>query len=84
MFKRAVIDVEPRPDYTLLITFAKGKKRIFDYKKFLFDEEYASELKNIDLFMKAKADHHTVMWTEELDISPEYLYENSVKEKNFA
>lgn len=34
--------------------------------------------------MKAKADHHTVMWTEELDISPEYLYENSVKEKNFA
>lgn len=34
--------------------------------------------------MKAKAEHHTVMWTEELDISLEYLYENSVKEKNFA
>lgn len=63
---------------------AKGKKRIFDCKKFLFDEDYAKELKNIDLFMKAKADHHTVMWTDELDISPEYLYENSVKEKNFA
>ena len=50
MFKWAVIDVEPRPDYTLLITFAKEKKKIFDCKKFLFDEEYASELKNIDLF----------------------------------
>ncbi len=34
MFKWAVIDVEPRPDYTLLITFAKEKKRIFDCKKF--------------------------------------------------
>ena len=43
--------------------------------------KYASELKNIDLFMKAKADHQTVMWTEDLDISPEFLYENSVKVK---
>ena len=64
--------------------FCKRKKRIFDCKKFLFDEDYAKELKNIDLFMKAKAEHHTVMWTEDLDISPEYLYEKSVKEKNFA
>ena len=32
-------------------------------------------------FMKAKADHQTVMWTEDLDISPEFLYENSVKVK---
>ena len=84
MFKWAVIDVEPRTDYTLLITFAKGKKKIFDCKKYLLDEGYASELQNIDLFMKAKADHHTVMWTEDLDSSPEYLYEKSVKEKDFA
>ena len=32
--------------------------------------------------MKAKADHQTVMWTEDLDISPEFLYENSVKGKS--
>ena len=36
---------------------------------------------DIDFFMKAKADHQTVMWTEDLDISPEFLYENSVKVK---
>lgn len=30
---------------------------------------------------KAKADHQTVMWTDDLDLSPEYLYENSVKIK---
>ena len=84
MFKWAVMDVEPRPDYTLLITFAKGKKRVFDCKKFLFDDDSVSDLKNIDLFMKAKAYHHTVMWSEDLDISPEYLYEKSVKVKDFA
>ena len=49
MFKWAVMDVEPRPDYTLLITFAKGKKRVFDCKKFLFDDDSVSDLKNIDL-----------------------------------
>ncbi len=81
MFKWIVIDVEPRTDYTLLITFAKGKKRVFDCKKFLFDEDFFEEIKNLDFFMKARADHHTVMWSENLDISPEYLYKNSIKEK---
>lgn len=84
MFKWAVIDVEPRQDFTLLITFAKGKKRIFDCKKFLFNENFSEELKDINLFMKAKADHHTVMWTDKLDISPEFLYENSVKVPLFS
>ena len=79
MFKWEVLDVEPRDDYTLLITFVKGKKRIFDCKKYLLEKPYAQRLKNLDFFMKAKADHFTVMWTEDLDIAPEYLYENSIK-----
>ena len=29
--------------------------------------------------MKAKTHHNTVMRTDELDMCPEYLYENSVK-----
>ena len=44
-----------------------------------FDDDYAKPLQDINLFMKAKADHHTVMWTDEIDVCPEYLYENSVK-----
>lgn len=32
MFKWAVTAVQPNPDFTLLITFAKGKKRLFESK----------------------------------------------------
>ena len=38
MFKWQVQAVEPKTDFTLLITFAKGKKRLFDCKKYLFDD----------------------------------------------
>ena len=81
MFRWAVMAVEPKEDFTLLLTFAKGKKRLFDCKKYLFDDDYAKPLHDINLYMKAKADHNTVMWTEDLDIAPEYLYEKSVKIK---
>ena len=81
MFKWDILSVEPKRDYTLLITFAKGKKRIFDCKKYLLEKPYAHKLKDIDFFMRAKADHFTVAWSEDLDIAPEYLYENSVAVK---
>lgn len=81
MFKWAVMEVEPKEDFTLLLTFAKGKKRLFDCKKYLFNDDYAKPLQDLSFFMKARADHHTVMWTNELDIAPEYLYEKSVKVK---
>ncbi|MBR0033028.1 MAG: DUF2442 domain-containing protein [Treponema sp.] len=79
MFKWDILDVEPKRDYTLLITFANGKKRLFDCKKYLLEKPYAKALRDIDFFMQAKADHFTVMWGDDLDIAPEYLYENSVK-----
>lgn len=31
--------------------------------------------------MKAKAEHYTVVWNDDIDIAPEYLYENSRKIK---
>lgn len=79
MFKWQVVDVEPKNDFTLLITFAKGKKRLFDCKKYLFDDSFYSDvLNNVDFFMQAKADHYTVVWKNDIDIAPEYLYYNSV------
>ena len=42
---------------------------------------YAQKLNDIDFFMQAKADHFTVVWPSDLDVAPEYLYENSVKMK---
>lgn len=80
MFKWSVLDVEPKRDYTLLLTFSKKKKRIFDCKK-IIEEPFFNKLKDIDFFMKAKAEHYTVVWNDDIDIAPEYLYENSSKIK---
>ena len=73
MFKWIVTDVEPREDFTLILTFA-GKK-----KRHLFSKSYAQRLKDTGFFMQARVDHQTVVWADDLDIAPEYLYENSVK-----
>lgn len=82
MNKWNVIDVQPREDFTMLLTFYNEKKRILDFKPFL-DEIGIDKLKDIDFFMKAKVDHHTVMWDEETDIAPEFLYEKSKKVTSF-
>lgn len=74
--KWIVKDVIPRPDYTLVVTFASGKRRLFDMKP-LLDQKINEPLKNIDFFMQARAGHHTVMWSDELDVCPEYLYRKS-------
>lgn len=53
MFKWAVTAVQPNPDFTLLMTFAKGKKRLFDCKT-IFNRKYAERLKDIDFFYEGK------------------------------
>lgn len=75
-----VLTVEPTKDYKLILTFKGGDVRIFDFRPML-EHEINKPFRNIKLFMKAKVHHHTVMWTDEFDMCPEYLYENSVKIK---
>lgn len=73
-----VKEVQPREDYTLLLTFADGTKKVFDAQT-LLDKAIYAELKNIDFFLGAKAECGTVVWSDEIDIAPEYLYERSQK-----
>lgn len=68
--------VTAREDYTLLITFASGEKRIYNARPLLEQPVYSS-LKNLEIFMSAKADGDTVIWNDDIDIAPEYLYEHS-------
>ena len=74
--KWKVIEVQPQKDYTLILTFIGGEKRIYNALP-LFKKSIYSQLKNLDFFMKAKIEGDTVAWNTEIDISPEYLYENS-------
>ena len=69
--------VQTMPDYKLLISFGDGSKKIFDTKPLLNDKIF-SELKNPAIFSRARVECGTVVWSDDLDIAPEYLYENSI------
>ena len=71
-----VKNVEAKEDYTLIITFEGGEKRVYDARPLLKKEIY-KPLRNIAFFLKARAEYDTVIWDDELDIAPEHLYECS-------
>ena len=71
----SVVDVTPQKDYTLLLTFEDGKKGLYDAAP-LLKEEIFEPLKSLPVFLGARAEDGTVVWNDDLDIAPEYLYEN--------
>lgn len=74
--KWVVKDVQPQKDYTLLLTFANGEHKNYDARPLLKKAIYAP-LKNITYFLGAKAKCGTVVWSDDVDIAPEHLYEYS-------
>ena len=76
MRPRAVF-VTPEPDYSLLVTFSNGEKRVFDVKPYL-DFLPFSELRNNVLFNTVKPAGLSVEWVHGQDICPDELYYNSV------
>jgi hypothetical protein len=70
-----LLEVEPRNNYTLLLTFETGEKKIFDFKPKLQQELYRP-LKDINLFMKAHNAGFGVIWNDTIDIAAEPLYYN--------
>ena len=67
------VSVEPRPDYKLFLTFDNGEKRLFDMSSYLETEQY-SDLKDINLFNKAKVTGVHIEWRPRLDIGPDPIY----------
>jgi Protein of unknown function (DUF2442) len=68
-----VTKTEPLPDYELLVTFDNGEKRKFSLLPYLQYPAF-SLLRNIEFFKTARVAHGTVIWTDEIDISPDTLY----------
>lgn len=81
--KWVVKKVVPCRDYTLLITFANGKRKVFDVKP-LLEVKINEPLKDMDFFMQARVLGPSVGWNDELDICPEYLYEKGIPLKEFS
>ena len=74
--KWTVKDVQATENHELLLTFMDGKKGIFDFLPQL-QKPFYEKLKNIAFFSTAHVEDGTVVWDDETDIAPEYLYENS-------
>lgn len=72
----AIIDVEPLRDYQLLLTFENGEKRIFDMKPYL-NKGIFKELKDEKLFRSVRVSFDSIEWSNQADIDPEVLYEDS-------
>ena len=71
-----VTAVEAKSDYTLILTFIDGKRKIYNALPLLEKVIYAP-LKNLAFFLTAKVSGDTVAWNDDIDIAPEHLYECS-------
>ena len=70
--------VRAEKDYTLRILFSDGAKKVFDFRPLLSKRIYR-ELNNSYLFMQATTDGCGVVWNDDIDIDPTYLYEHSTE-----
>lgn len=70
----SVTAVEPRDDYTLVLTFADGARKIFDMKPYL-DRGVFRELRDIEVFKTARVSYSSVAWSNDADFDPEALYD---------
>ena len=72
-----VVEVRTSQDFKLHLEFEKGEKRIFDMSTYLGKKPFVT-LRRLPLFAMAKIYYGTVVWPDNIDISPETLYDRSV------
>ncbi len=70
-----VIQVTALPGYKLQVQFENEELKIFDMSPYLQYPAF-SALSHDNLFLQARVLNGTVVWTDEIDISPDTLYLN--------
>lgn len=68
-----VVGVEPKSDFLLFLEFENGETKEFDCKQ-LFNKKPFEALRDKHFFQKARVQYGTVVWSDDIDISPETLY----------
>ena len=84
----SIVNANYKNDFKIVIEFNDHKKGEVDLKDFIFNSKIKPfrKLQDIDKFKKFKVDY-TLIWDEDLDLAPEYLYykafedDNSLKDK---
>lgn len=72
-------EVQPLPDYKLSVKFAEGVTKIYDVKPLAHKlPSFASLVKNPQFFQDVEVDAggYGVVWSDELDLSCDELWEN--------
>jgi len=70
--------VRPLPEYKLWVRFNNGEAKIFDFKPLLCEPGF-KPLADIKVFNDVYIDYGCTVWQDgDIDISPEYLYENGI------
>ena len=72
----SVAKAEYVKDYSIMLNFTNGKAGVVDLKSTIFNDhrKIFEPLKNIETFKKFSLDSWTVVWSDKLDLAPEYLY----------
>lgn len=72
------VEVQPLEDYKLLVTFKNGERKVFDMKPLMATHRMYEPLFNKGFFSLVKADGMCVYWNDEIDVCPDWTYEESV------
>ena len=73
-----VVGIKVLTDYQLWLRFNNGECRIFDFKP-LLDLPCYIQLKDRNIFSGVYIDYGVPVWSNgDIDIAPEYIYENSI------
>lgn len=72
-----VTDVEYLHDYTMLLEFSNGQRRIVDFEPLMKGRYFFEELLDPKKFIQFYLRMDTLEWYNGVDFDPDYLYENS-------
>lgn len=68
--------VRPLADHVLWVRFSNGEAKTFDFKP-LLNKEGFKPLQDTEVFNGVYIDYGSTVWMDgDIDIAPEYLYEN--------
>jgi hypothetical protein len=76
MINPRIATVKAADDYKLVLTFTNAEQKVFDMKPYLNNGVFKA-LQDETLFKKAYVNWGTVVWNDDLDMSPDTLYLDS-------
>jgi hypothetical protein len=72
-----IVAVEPRPDYSLVLEYQSGEKRMYSMKPWIGRGMFGP-LSDPSYFSQVRFFRNTVEWPNGADLDPQTLFEDSI------